>query len=190
MNREIKLTTLADARVTTTKKGEIDITGYAAVSGNLDSTGDIIQPGAFTRTLALQGASRVTLRSHDVDRVIGVGVFVEDVYGLFGKYRFVPGVRDSEETLALVKAGAISGISIGYSVVDGGATFKNGNRILTDLDLWETSFVTFPANDLARVLDSDEKALQVINDTLRTLTTKAAIEAAFAAGLQTLARKG
>ena len=34
MNREIKLTTLADAKVKATKSGEIDVTGYAAVFGN------------------------------------------------------------------------------------------------------------------------------------------------------------
>lgn len=190
MNREIKLTTLADAKVKTTKQGEIDVTGYAAVFGNVDSSGDLIQPGAFRRTLIEQGPSRVTLRGHDVNEVVAVGTFVEDAYGLLGKYRFVPGVQVSDETLSLIKAGAISGISIGYSIVPGGAAFKSGNRVLSDLDLFETSFVTFPMNHLARVLDSDEKALQVINDTLRTLTTKTAIELAFASGLQNLMRKG
>jgi HK97 family phage prohead protease len=127
------------------KTGEIDVTGYAAVFGNVDSYDDVIQPGAFARTLLKQGSTRVTLRGHDTDRVIGVGVFVEDAYGLLGKYRFVAGVRDSDETLALVKAGAITGISIGYGIAEGGASFKSGKRLLTDLDLFETSFVTFPA---------------------------------------------
>ena len=61
---------------------------------------DAIQPGVFARTLLKQGSTRVTLRGDDTDRVIGVGGFVEDAYGLLGKYRFVASVRDSDETLA------------------------------------------------------------------------------------------
>ena len=180
MKRETKLTTLANARVKATKNGEIDVTGYAAVFGNLDFTGDIIQPGAFRRTLKEEGPTRVTLRGHDVDRVIGVGSFVEDSYGLFGKYRFVPGVKDADETLALIKASALTGISIGYSVPGDGYSYKNGNRILTDLDLHETSFVTFPANDLARVSDDDEKALRAITEAIKNNLTAGAIATAFA----------
>jgi glyoxylate carboligase len=82
----------------------------------------VIQPGAFARTVRVDGATRVTLRGHDVDRVIGVGIFTEDAYGLLGKYRFVAGVQDADETLKLVAAGAITGISIGYTVADGGAS--------------------------------------------------------------------
>jgi Escherichia/Staphylococcus phage prohead protease len=178
--RETKLTTLANARVKATKNGEIDVSGYAAVFGNLDSYSDVIQKGAFSRTLAEQGPTRVTLRGHDVDRVIGVGSFVEDNYGLFGKYRFVAGVKDAEETLALVRASALTGISIGYSVPANGYSYKNGNRILTDLDLFETSFVTFPANDLARVTGADEKALRALNEAVTNNMTALAIEQAFA----------
>ena len=138
MNREFKLTTLANARVTTTKKGDFDVTGYAAVFGNVDSWNDVIEPGAFSNTLKDQGPTRVALRGHDVDRIVGVGTFVEDAYGLLGKYRFVKGVKDSEETLALIKAGALSGISIGFFTQSDGYHYAKGIRRLTAIDLFET----------------------------------------------------
>ncbi len=163
MNIEYKHTTLAHARVKASDSGEPIITGYASVFGNVDSYEDIVQKGAFSRSLKRDGPTRVTLWQHDSAEPIGVGTFKEDEYGLLGEYRFVNGVQRSAEALSLIRASVIFGISIGYMVPDDGFIFKGRNRLLIHIDLMETSFVTFAANTLARVTDTGaEKALRAL----------------------------
>src|SRR5436190_21982223 len=135
MKIERKLTTLANARVKTSATGEPVVTGYASVFGNSDSYSDIVQRGAFLRALKRDGTKRITLWQHNADEPIGYGVFSEDAYGLLGEYHFATGVQRAGETLALVRQGIVSGISIGYLVPSDGYTFKNGNRIVTAVDL-------------------------------------------------------
>lgn len=121
------------------------IEGYGAVFGNVDSYGDIIMPGAF----ASVGNRRVKmLWQHNPDQPIGVWDEVrEDVKGLYVKGRILSTVEQGREAIALMEAGAIDGLSIGYRTKD--SEYKDGNRYLKEVELWETSIVTFPANEMA-----------------------------------------
>lgn len=123
------------------------IEGYGAVFGNVDTYGDIIMPGAFA-SVGNNGRKVKMLWQHDPSQPIGVWDEVrEDVKGLWVKGRILSGVEKGREAIALMEAGAIDGLSIGYRTKD--SEWKDGNRYLKEVELWETSIVTFPANELA-----------------------------------------
>jgi HK97 family phage prohead protease len=60
-------------------------------------------------------------------------------------------VEKAREVLALMRAGAIDGLSIGFRTVKGRTDAKSGVRQLIEVDLWEISIVTFPMLPAARV---------------------------------------
>lgn len=130
-----------------------EITGYGAVFNNVDEYGDRIVPGAFAKSLAKHAASGsmpMMLWNHNPNDPIGVWTeMAEDKKGLKVKGRLVMEVARAKEVYALLKAGAMKGLSIGYRTV---ADQIEGNvRMLKELDLWEVSPVTFPANAKAGI---------------------------------------
>jgi hypothetical protein len=79
-------------------------------------------------------------------------VVKEDEKGLYLEGRLlIEDVVQAREAHALLKAGAVNGLSIGYYVIADSWNEKDRVRSLSELDLQETSIVTFPANDDARV---------------------------------------
>ncbi len=129
--------------------------GYAAVFDNVDYGGDIIAPGAFAETIAeieKSGRKLVMLWQHNADQPIGVfDKVVEDSKGLFVQGRLLLEVEKAAEALALLKGGAISGLSIGYGCDVYEMDTETWVRTLKQVSLWEVSLVTFPMNDEARV---------------------------------------
>ncbi len=127
--------------------------GLASTFGNRDMVGDLVEPGAFANALAQPKAIKM-LWQHDARAPIGVWESVrETAAGLEVKGRLVLEVQQARETLALLKAGAVDALSIGFSVQHGGAEFdrERSLRRIKAVDLWEISVVTFPANPKARV---------------------------------------
>jgi HK97 family phage prohead protease len=127
--------------------------GYGSIFGNVDSYGEKVMPGAFVESLARhrrEGTSVLMLWQHNPDDPIGVWEdLAEDAKGLWGRGRLVRGVQRADNAYALLKAGALQGLSIGYREVE---TQPDGNnRLLKKLDLLEISVVSFPANRRARV---------------------------------------
>ena len=121
--------------------------GLASTFGNRDMMGDLVEPGAFGGALARPGA-------HDTRAPIGVWERIrETAAGLDVKGRLVLDVQQAREAFALLKAGAVDALSIGFSVRRGGAEFdrERSLRRIKAIDLWEISVVTFPANPKARV---------------------------------------
>lgn len=132
------------------------ISGYGSVSGVRDMHGDIVEKSAFAATIRQHKADKtapVMLWGHDPDRVIGVwDAFEEDGHGLKVTGRLNLDTQDGREAHALLKQGALSGLSIGYRVMPGGAKIdRDGVRRLSALDLWEVSLVAFPSNRQSRV---------------------------------------
>ena len=130
------------------------ISGYASLFGKRDQGGDVVQKGAYAGSLkALAGSGRQVkmLWQHDPTQPIGVWDDVrEDAAGLFVKGRILTEVEKGREAVALLSAGAIDGLSIGYRTVKAERDGK-GNRLLSELELWEVSLVTFPMLAEARV---------------------------------------
>lgn len=126
--------------------------GYASVFNVVDNHNDIIVRGAFAETLKERGKSIKLLWQHRQDEPIGMfDRIFEDEMGLYVEGRLLLDVGRAREAYALLKQGAISGLSIGYSPVQYKIDSGNGTRILSAIELWEISLVTFPANAAAAV---------------------------------------
>lgn len=141
--------------------------GYGSVFDNVDSVGDIIEAGAFTKTLKQfkGGVKKLPiLWQHSSAEPIGVYTEMrEDESGLFVKGQINLEVQKGKEAYSLLKQGAISGLSIGYYASDYFID-KKGVRIIKEIKLFEISLVTFPANDLARVSDVKAEDVKTIRD--------------------------
>jgi HK97 family phage prohead protease len=130
------------------------IEGYASLFGQTDQGGDVVRKGAYEASLvALQkvGQRVKMLWQHDPAQPIGVWDEVrEDDQGLWVKGRLLDSTQKGREAAALIAAGALDGLSIGYRTLKASKTEK-GQRLLTELELWEVSLVTFPMLPSARV---------------------------------------
>ncbi|WP_370303987.1 HK97 family phage prohead protease [Pseudooceanicola sp.] len=134
--------------------GEVVIEGYASLFGQPDQGGDIVQPGAYAASLAALaavGRKVKMLWQHDPAQPIGVwDAVAEDARGLRVKGRLLDITQKGREAAALIAAGALDGLSIGYRTRRAERDQK-GQRLLTELELWEVSVVTFPMLPAARV---------------------------------------
>ncbi|WP_126975633.1 HK97 family phage prohead protease [Frigidibacter oleivorans] len=136
------------------------VAGYASLFGETDQGGDVVEPGAYAgglARLAARGGRVRMLWQHDPGQPIGIWDEVrEDGRGLWVKGRLLPEVARAREAAALVAAGAIDGLSIGYRTVS--AAKAAGGRRLLDVDLWEVSLVTFPMLATARLAPAAKAA--------------------------------
>lgn len=126
------------------------ISGYASLFGKSDQGGDTVENGAYGASLA-KGRGVKMLWQHDPAQPIGVWDEVhEDAKGLWVKGRLLTDVAKGREAATLIAAKAIDGLSIGYRTVKARKNDKGG-RLLSELELWEVSLVTFPMLPDARV---------------------------------------
>jgi len=129
------------------------VEGYASLFGEIDAARDMVMPGAFARTLKSRGPRRIPmLFQHDPAEPVGVWLeLTEDFRGLRARGRLIPDVARARELVALVKAGAVDGLSIGFRTVKGRVDPASRVRKIHELELWEISIVTFPLLAGARV---------------------------------------
>jgi len=120
------------------------IEGYASLWGVADLNRDVVAKGAFEACLARTGAGGVRmLHQHEGRAVVGLwDRMVEDDQGLFVSGRILDWSAEARFAGALAKAGAMDGLSIGFRAVR--ARRDGVLRVLTEVDLWEVSLVTFP----------------------------------------------
>jgi len=138
-------------------KSDGSFTGYGSVFGVEDSYGDVVLPGAFRASLEawkVKGRLPALLWQHRSDTPIGVWkTMAEDERGLLVEGELALKTQAGAEAYELLKLGALSGLSIGYAIPKGGGEWdpKTEQFMLKQVDLWETSLVTFPANEAAQV---------------------------------------
>lgn len=147
--------------------------GYGSVFGVLDAVGDVVAPGAYAASLErYAGEARMPklLWQHDPWSPIGVWLEMrEDARGLWCRGRLILDVERGREAYALLKAGAVDALSIGFEALEVefadpddyeakyghpmliGGPACNQVRVLKAIDLWEVSLVTFPACEPARI---------------------------------------
>jgi uncharacterized protein len=124
--------------------------GWASTyGGEPDSYGDVVMPGAFSKTVAANGGRIKVLSQHDPTNVIGIGTLTDKAHGLWIEGQLVLDLPSAREAYVRLKAGLIDRMSIGYETITSRA--KNGVRQLTEIKLWEVSLVTFPANQHAAI---------------------------------------
>lgn len=131
--------------------------GYGSVFNVIDSYREIVLPGAFKKSIdehKQKGSSPALLWQHDSRSPIGVwDAMAEDDYGLKMSGRLALDTQLGKEAHSLLKMGAVRGLSIGFSVAVDGEEYDEQHRVwnLKEINLWETSIVTFPANQSAQV---------------------------------------
>ena len=137
--------------------------GYASVFGNVDSYGDVVMPGAFSKTL-LERADRVkVLWQHDPWTPIGKPIEMrEDKAGLYTKSK-ISQTQAGRDALTLLRDGVVNELSIGYQTIKEGR--KGRHRGATGSQTLQYSLVTWAANDLAVV--TGVKSLEELNPLLR-----------------------
>ena len=136
-----------------TLSGDGSFSGYASLFGEVDLAKDRIERGAFAASLAGRGAAGVRmLYQHDPNEPIGAWTVIrDDMKGLYVEGRLSPGVARAREVHALMKTGALDGLSIGFRTVRAKRDAATGVRRILEADLWEISVVTFPMLPSARV---------------------------------------
>lgn len=127
--------------------------GHGSIFGNEDLGGDIVLPGAFTKTLSQykeKGDLPQMFWMHDPSRVAGKWTEMrEDDAGLRVK-GILADTPLGNEIRTLLKMDAVKGLSIGYRTIKDSFN-KAGQRLLKELELWEVSVVSLPMNPLAQV---------------------------------------
>lgn len=159
---ELKLDELAD-------DGQFE--GYASTFGNEDGHGDVVEKGAFRKTIRETKGRVPILWQHDPYEPIGESVELEeDDRGLRTRGQLILDTQRGAEAYALIKrTKAIRGLSIGYQTIKREIEQLDDGKVvrrLKELKLWEYSLVTFPANTLAAV--GNVKATALLRD-LRVL---------------------
>lgn len=146
---EHKQLSLAKCEVKMGAEGSLKFSGYASVFDGLDSYGDQIQAGAYKQTIEDRDRP-IQLRWNHYGPVIGKFTEIyEDEKGLFVSGELTKGHSVAEDTAALLRHGAISGMSIGYAVRD--SEQQGVVRVLKDIELFEISIVESPADNNAHV---------------------------------------
>lgn len=155
--------------------------GLGAAFGNVDHGGDMIEPGAFKNSLKrieAKGTKVPVLWQHDWREPLGHWESLKETNsGLHGD-----GILLTEtdplalRAYGLIKAGSVSGLSIGYRTLDFEYEEIHGKqvRVLKELELHEVSVVTFPMNEDARI-DAVKASEMTERDVERLLTRDAGL---------------
>lgn len=146
-----------DVKYTSFKAEEIGdnfVAGYASTFGNIDAYGDVVEKGAFTRTLKARKNQIKFLKYHDPNQPIGKVVEIkEDDVGLWVKAVFSSTIA-GQEARAEVLEGVLDSFSIGFTPMKTKSGKSEDGRIINhiqEVKLYEFSLVTFPANEEAIV---------------------------------------
>lgn len=123
--------------------------GLLSPYGNVDHGRDVVERGAYTKTLKERGNKIPMLWSHKTDVPIGELALEDREDGLWCKGRFILDLAAAKEAYICVKNGIATGLSIGFETIKD--SIEDGVRHLKEVRLYEGSVVLFPMNDLARI---------------------------------------
>jgi uncharacterized protein len=129
-------------------------TGYASVYDVVDLVGDVVERGAYTRTIAERPIVKI-LFNHNANLPIGLGRLEDSARGLLLHGELNLDVSTAREVYSNLKRGVLDALSIGYEVRKSSRR-ADGVRVLKDISVFEVSLVTFPANTAALIIDVKE----------------------------------
>ena len=134
--------------------------GYASIFNVEDSYNDVVLPKAFSKTLQTKSNIKL-LWQHQADKPIGYfNIIKEDNIGLYVEGQILLDLKQGKEAYDLIKSKSVSGLSIGYKVKD--FEYENNTRLLKEIDLFEISVVTFPANEFSNITFCKSKELVAV----------------------------
>ena len=131
-----------------------EFSGYAAVFGNVDDGGDVIEKGAFAKTI-VEDFNRIKILALHNNCWLPVGRPIElreDDRGLFIRGK-ISNTSLGRDIRTLLKDGVLGELSIGYDAVVFDYDSETGIRHLKEIKLWEVSIVTWAMNDQAKIED-------------------------------------
>lgn len=173
------------------------VEGYGSMFGVRDAYDDVIAAGAFSASLAAHkaaGTQPAMLWQHSSSEPIGIWTeMVEDAKGLRIKGQLALATARGKEAHELLKMGALNGLSIGFVSKQWAYDRDTEIRTLTEIDLWEVSLVTFPANQAARVTNvkaadiADLKSVRQLEHALRDAGLSEGAAKAFVASAKRIA---
>lgn len=128
------------------------IEGILAGFGNIDRGNDMLLAGCFAKSLAARKTPIPMLLQHDHNRPIGAWrTWQEGAEGLFVQGEIALRTRDGQEAYELAKAGALTGLSIGWRSKLAKTEVVSGVNVIAEADLYEGSLVTVPMNPVTVV---------------------------------------
>lgn len=123
--------------------------GLLSPYGNVDGGGDVVEPGAYAKTLKDQGNVRPMLWQHKTDVPIGDLTLDDRPDGLWCKGALLMALPEAQKAYLLIKAKIVKGLSIGFETIKD--SVEGGVRRLKEIKLYEGSVVTFPMNEAALI---------------------------------------
>ena len=127
------------------------VMGYASKFGNIDSDIDIIQKGAYSKTLSERGDRIKFVYQHDMSRPLGKPTKMEeDDNGLYVEAK-ISDTSLGRDVKTLIEDEVISEFSVGFSPIIDEFNKDTGIRTIKEIKLYEFSLVTLAANQEAIV---------------------------------------
>ena len=134
--------------------------GYAAIFNKPDSMNEIVEPGAFTKSLK-EGSSRPLLWYHDVRQPLGLVELTVDKKGLKVEGQLELEIKAAYEKYLMLKKKIIRGMSFGFKTIKD--SWEGKFRRLNEVKLWEVSLATFqmhPKAVVTAVKSDDPKSFE------------------------------
>jgi len=148
---------------------ENEVKGLASTYGNIDHAGDIVERGAYARTISRfnqHGKGMPFLAHHKTDRPIGKIIELKDTdAGLWFRAQFSKS-HDGQNVREQFLDGTLDSFSIGYRVLQKQADRVGQQKVLRlkEISLHEISAVTFPCNELAKLSAVKGNITEVYSD--------------------------
>lgn len=144
----MKRTYMFEVKQLEQQEGKVIFEGYASVFENVDLYNDVVQKGAFKKSLQDRKKPVPILLEHE--HPIGKAVAItEDARGLKVVGEIITDIEEGKKAYRLLSEGILTGMSIGYEPVK--YHYEGDKRVLDEVKLWEVSLVVFPANPDAQV---------------------------------------
>ncbi|MDL2212124.1 HK97 family phage prohead protease [Erysipelotrichaceae bacterium OttesenSCG-928-M19] len=158
---------------------EYKFKGYLSTYGNEDRVGDIIEKGAFDKSINERKIVPM-LFNHNRDIVIGKMTLTSDDKGLYVEAELSKNITESVKVYELLKMGALTDMSIGMSVIDYKYVddkYPSSGWIIKEAEVWEGSVVTIPANTQAKIehvkgMKSNDDYKKLLIETIKKLGGK------------------
>lgn len=145
-------------------KGRV-VTGYLSEFGSLDYHNDIIDKGAFAKSIKERKDSIYFLNQHDWEKPHGFfNVLQEDSKGLYFESKKLPNTTYSNDLIELYSVGIIKEHSIGFSTVKSEWAKDGNTRTIKEIKLYEGSNVTLGANPNTPFTGFKSRTISQIND--------------------------
>ena len=147
------------------------VTGYLSSFGNKDHDQDIIEKGAFTKTINERKNQIFFLNQHDWKQPLGkFNVLIEDEKGLYFESTPMLDTSYSSDLLKLYEAGIVKEHSIGFQTVKGHYDNDREAYIMKEVKLFEGSAVTLGANSETPFTGFKSMTMEEVQDEIKKIT--------------------